>query len=143
MKATPVNKKKGQMMGTKGVIDRDEDEPIVARAVVEDDDTPEQPEKVAETPRTTSGGVEIVGTLDDSDIPTQQNSRVVSASISLPDNVEIVFLEELFDFPIIGSFNFQERFSINRIRKHQKFTVPRDVALVLMDKKLVTIPTML
>jgi len=125
MKAT----KKNKTLGTK--------EPKVS--VVTDEDEAPEVEVVDDTPLVTSSGVPIVEDLDES---LAQPSQVVSAAIQEAASLEIVFLEGLNDYPIIGHYNFQNVHGITSIRKHQKFVVPRDVALTLYDKGLVTIPSM-
>lgn len=65
---------------------------------------------------------------------------VAAATVSVSNKLKVVFLESLFDYPVIGAFNFQTEFGITMVKKHQSFVVPREVALVLLDKKLVAIP---
>lgn len=130
MKAT---KKTGnKVMGSKGTLV--EKEPEVS---IVEDETPDT------SPEVTSSGTEIVEDLDESlgDL-TAKPVVPVSAAIMEADTLEIVFLESLLDYPIIGRYNFQEKHGVSVIRKHQKFMVPRDVALTLYDKRLVTIPSM-
>lgn len=112
-------------------------------AVVEDDAEEVQPTPPAKS--FTASGVEIVEDISDEASPTEtarQQSVAAVARISEDENVEIVFLEGLFDYPVIGNFNFRDKFGISTIRKHQKFTVPKHVAMVLVDRRLVTIPSM-
>lgn len=131
MKA-PVTKKKG------GAIIVAED-PELAEV-----ETPSKPEPKPKA--VTTSGVEIVDELDDGlsgpAVANEQRQAAASsvASISDDENLDIVFLEELFDYPVIGSFNFRDRFGVSKIRKHQRFTVPKHVAMVLLDRRLVTIP---
>lgn len=118
--------KKAKVLGTgKGLSAGSDDADEAAVTVLDDED---------ETPKTASG-VEIIADLDDSPKPVN-----VAAVIGDADQVEIVFLEAQMDYPVIGRFNFLEKFGVNRIRQHQKFVVPKNVALTLYDKGLVTIP---
>lgn len=95
-------------------------------------------QSTASVPQRTASGIEIVDEIGD--VPTRNAPTVIPASIRDADTLEIVFLEEQFDYPVIGRFNFQTVFGVTRIRKHQKFVVPRPVALTLYDKHLVSIP---
>lgn len=121
-----ISKKAGGKVSTAN----DPDKPLVAVVAPDDDE-----------PATTTSGAEIVADIED--VPASKASATpIPASIAEADTLEVVFLEELLDYPIIGRFNFQREFRLTRIRKHQKFVVPRDVALTLYDKGLVTIPSM-
>lgn len=124
MKAKKLNKRDTGAQKGSIVADEDEDEETGA----------EQIEAVDATLGTT-GTIPVVEEIKDSDVVPQ------TANISDSDTLEIVFLEELFDYPVVGKYSFLEEHGVTRIRRHQKFTVPRNVALTLLDKRLVTIPS--
>lgn len=120
-------KKTTKVLGTgKGLSAGAEDADEAAVTLLEEDED--------EAPKT-KGGVEIIADLDETPKPVN-----IAAVIGDADNLEIVFLQEQMDYPVIGRFNFLEKFGCNRIRRHQKFVVPKNVALTLYDKGLVTIP---
>lgn len=141
-------------------VNKNEDGPAKARVVVEDTDGDSEIEQTSPGPApapavkasvpeptvkansvlTTQGAIPVVEDLDES--LGLSGKTPIPVSVREAENLEIVFLDLLMDFPIVGDFNFQKKFGISHIRKFQKFVVPRDVALHLYDKKLVTIPEM-
>ena len=108
------------------------------KASIVSDDEEEEAEETAtvDTTLTAEGSVPVVEEIDDADV-----TGTPVASIPEGGTLDIVFLEELLDYPVIGQYNFLEQHGVSRIRRHQRFTVPRNVALTLLDKRLVTIPS--
>lgn len=127
-------------------LKKDEAKAVVGAVVVDDVDDEVAETKPEPSKSFTASGVEIVDEISDGSVSSEtgqrQKAAAAIAQISEDENIEIVFLEELYDYPVIGNFNFRDKFGISKIRKHQKFSVPRNVAMVLLDRRLVTIPSM-